>query len=59
MDPNYTDQSRDRRIEDPTNLWVIHPASRALLPFAVRRGISANSVSLVGLALGALAALAY
>ena len=59
MDPNYSDQSRDRRIEDPTNLWVIHPAARALLPFAVKRGISANAVSVTGLALGALAALSY
>src|SRR5437763_3814018 len=53
------DGSRDRRIEDPTNLWIIHPSSRLLLPWFVSRGISANAVSIGGLALGALAALAY
>src|SRR3954451_22222863 len=53
------DGSRDRRIEDPTNLWIIHPFSRLLLPWFVSRGVSANAVSIGGLALGALAALAY
>jgi phosphatidylglycerophosphate synthase len=53
------DMSRDRRIEDPTNLWIIHPAARRLLPWFVERGISANAVSLAGLALGTSAALAY
>jgi len=53
------DGSRDRRIEDPTNLWIIHPAGRALLPWFVARGISANAVSVGGLVLGASAALAY
>ena len=53
------DGSRDRRIEDPTNLWLIHPAARALLPFAVTAGIPANAVSLIGLAVGTAAALCY
>ncbi|WP_294236160.1 CDP-alcohol phosphatidyltransferase family protein [uncultured Sphingomonas sp.] len=53
------DMSRDRRIEDPTNLWIIHPAARFLLPWFIARGISANAVSLAGLALGTAAALAY
>jgi phosphatidylglycerophosphate synthase len=53
------DTSRDRRIEDPTNLWIIHPAARYLLPWFVDREISANAVSLAGLALGTSAALAY
>jgi hypothetical protein len=53
------DGSRDRRIEDPTNLWIIHPAGRRLLPWAIARGISANTVSVVGLILGTLAAAAY
>jgi len=53
------DGSRNRRIEDPTNLWIIHPAGRALLPWAIARGISANMVSVAGLMLGALAAAAY
>jgi hypothetical protein len=53
------DQSRDRRIEDLTNLWLIHPAGRLLLRWSIGRGISANAVSLSGLALGTLAATAY
>ncbi|WEK02013.1 MAG: CDP-alcohol phosphatidyltransferase family protein [Candidatus Sphingomonas phytovorans] len=53
------DGSRDRRIEDPTNLWIIHPAGRALLPWAVEHRVSANLVSVVGLGLGILAASAY
>jgi hypothetical protein len=59
MTPPPPDQSRDRRIEDPTNLWVVHPAARLLLPWFLTRGISANAVSLGGLTLGTLAALAY
>jgi CDP-diacylglycerol--serine O-phosphatidyltransferase len=53
------DGSRDRRIEDPTNLWLIHPVSRGLLPLALRVGMSANAVSCVGLILGIAAAAAY
>lgn len=53
------DQSRDRRIEDPSNRWVVHPLAHALLPWAIRGGISANMVSITGLALGTGAALAF
>lgn len=53
------DGSRDRRIEDPTNLWLIHPVSRLLLPLALRAGVSANAVSCVGLLLGIGAAFFY
>ncbi|TPG14439.1 CDP-alcohol phosphatidyltransferase family protein [Sphingomonas oligophenolica] len=53
------DGSRDRRIEDPSNLWIIHPAGRALLPRALTLGVSANSVSIAGLVLGGAAAFAY
>lgn len=53
------DGSRDRRIEDPTNLWIIHPAGRLLLPWFLARGISANATSVLGLVLGALAAACY
>lgn len=59
MTPTIPDMSRDRRIEDPTNLWIIHPAARRLLPWFIERGISANAVSLAGLGLGTSAALAY
>lgn len=53
------DGSRDPRIEDPTNLWIVHPAGRRLLPWFVAHGVSANSVSIGGLLLGAGAASAY
>jgi phosphatidylglycerophosphate synthase len=51
--------TRDPRVEDPTNLWVVHPSGRALLPHALRLGISANAVSVIGLVIGAGAAVAY
>jgi CDP-diacylglycerol---serine O-phosphatidyltransferase len=50
------DGSRDRRIEDLSNLYLIHPLARALLSPAIRVGLSANAVSLAGLASGAVAA---
>jgi hypothetical protein len=53
------DGSRDPRIEDPTNLWVVHLAGRALLPIALRARIPANAVSLLGLLFGTGAAAAY
>lgn len=53
------DGSRDRRIDDPTNVWFVHVIGRALLPIALRLGVSANVVSLAGFALGAGAAAAY
>lgn len=59
MTPPPRDGSRDRRIEDPSNLYLIHPASHALLPYALRHGVSANAVSVIGLACGTLAAIAY
>lgn len=57
--PIKPDLSRDRRIEDVTNLYVVHPSARALLPVAVRWGISANAVSCIGLAIGAGAAACF
>ena len=53
------DGSRDRRVEDPSNLFVVHLAGRILLPLALRMRISANLVSLVGFALGAGGAVAF
>lgn len=53
------DGSRDQRIEDPSNRWLIHPLARRLLPLALRGGWSANEVSILGLMLGGGAALAY
>lgn len=51
--------ARDPRIEDPTNLWMIDPAARALLPVALRLRIPANAVSIAGLMAGAAAGFAY
>jgi CDP-diacylglycerol--serine O-phosphatidyltransferase len=45
MTPPPPDGSRDRRIEDPTNLWVIHPAARRLLPVALAWRVSANPIA--------------
>ena len=59
MTPPPRDGSRDRRIEDPSNLYLIHPASHALLPYALKAGVSANAVSVIGLGCGIVAALAY
>ena len=53
------DGSRDPRIEDPTNRWIVHLAGRLLLPLAIRLRIPANLVSIVGLAFGAAAAWCY
>lgn len=52
-------ETRDRRIDDPTNLWFVHPVGRLLLPYFLAGGVSANSVSVGGLMLGALAAGAF
>ena len=53
------DGSRDRRVDDPTNVWVVHLAARMLLPPALKAGVSANKVSLGGFAFGIGAAAAY
>lgn len=59
MTPAHPGNTRERRIEEPTNLWIVHPVGRALLPWFVARGISANAVSIGGLAIGLGAAAAY
>jgi phosphatidylglycerophosphate synthase len=51
--------SRDPGIEDPTNLWLIHPAARALLPAALELRMSANAISVAGFLFGVLAGAAY
>lgn len=53
------DGSRDRRIEDPTNLWIVHLAGRLLLPLALRWRVPANPVSVAGLLFGVAAAFAF
>jgi CDP-diacylglycerol---serine O-phosphatidyltransferase len=59
MTPPPPDGSRDRRIEDPSNLYLIHPLGRRLLAPTIRAGVSANAVSMVGLLLGAGAAVSF
>lgn len=53
------DAARPESIEVPSNRWLIHPISRALLGPAIRLGVHPNAVSLAGLALGGAAAVAY
>ncbi len=50
---------RTSEIEEITNLHVIHPLAARLTPVFARLGISPNAVSLAGMALGALAGIAY
>ncbi|WP_419757690.1 CDP-alcohol phosphatidyltransferase family protein [Acidisoma sp.] len=50
---------RTSEIEEASNRWLIHPASRSLLPWFVAWRISPNVVSLSGMACGLLAGLAY
>jgi CDP-diacylglycerol---serine O-phosphatidyltransferase len=52
------DGSRDRRIEDLSNLYLIHPIAQALVRPALALGVSANAVSVLGMAIGAGAAAA-
>jgi hypothetical protein len=59
MTPLPPDGSRDRRIEEPSNLWLVHPLSRAMLRPALRARLSANAVSCLGLVVGACAAAAF
>lgn len=53
------DGSRDPRVEDPTNRWLIHLSGRMMLPLALKARIPANAVSVAGFALGVGAAFAY
>ncbi len=53
------DGSRDRRIEDPTNLHIVHPLGRRLLGPALRARVSANAVSVAGLGIGVGAAWSF
>jgi CDP-diacylglycerol--serine O-phosphatidyltransferase len=53
------DGSRDPRVEDPTNQWIVHLAGRILLPLALKARVSANMVSVAGLVVGTAAAVSY
>ncbi|HEY2179562.1 MAG TPA: CDP-alcohol phosphatidyltransferase family protein [Caulobacteraceae bacterium] len=50
---------RPREIEAPSNLWLIHPASRALVDVLVRTPVTPNQVSIVSVAAAGAAAGAY
>jgi phosphatidylglycerophosphate synthase len=50
---------RTFEIEDPTNLYFIHPLSARLVPVFARLGITPNTVSMLGMACGFLAGLFY
>lgn len=50
---------RTSEIEEATNVYVVHPISAALVPLFARWGVSPNAVSVMGMAFGGLAAVAY
>lgn len=50
---------RTLEIEDPTNLYFVHPIANRLTPLFARAGIPPNAVSLTGMAFGILAGIAY
>ncbi|MBB4630454.1 CDP-alcohol phosphatidyltransferase family protein [Sphingosinicella soli] len=50
---------RPRNIEEPLNIAVVHPVSRALLPLAVKLRIPPNAISVSGIGFGIVAAWAY
>lgn len=50
---------RTYEIEDPTNLYFIHPISARLVPIFAKLGITPNAVSLTGMGCGIAAGFAY
>ena len=54
-----SDPARPLAIEDPTNRWLVHRLSDALLVPAIRVNLHPNTVSLMGLVFGAAAGWAY
>jgi len=54
-----TGSARPAAIEDPTNLWLVHPLADRLLAPALRLGLHPNLVSLAGLGSGAAAGWCY
>ena len=50
---------RTYEIEDPTNLYFIHPISARLVPIFAKAGITPNAVSLIGMGCGLGAGLFY
>lgn len=50
---------RTYEIEDPTNLYFIHPISSRLVPLFAKYGVTPNAVSLIGMGCGIFAGVAY
>lgn len=50
---------RTYEIEDPTNLYFIHPISARLVPVFAKYGIKPNTVSFIGMGCGILAGISY
>lgn len=50
---------RTFEIEDPTNLWLIHPISARLVPVFAKAGVTPNTVSFLGMGCGLLAGVFY
>ncbi len=50
---------RTSEIEEPSNLYLIHPLAARLVPLFARAGISPNMVSLTGMGCGVAAGFAY
>lgn len=57
--PDTVLAARPAMIEDPSNLWLVHPIADRLLAPALHLGIHPNSVSFAGMGFGALAGVAY
>ena len=54
-----TNSARPAVIEDPSNLWFVHPIAERLLPPALKLGIHPNTVSFAGMGCGAMAGWCY
>lgn len=50
---------RTYEIEDPTNLYFIHPISARLVPLFAKWGVTPNAVSFIGMGCGIAAGFAY
>ena len=59
MNNSATNAARPAAIEDPSNLWLIHPLADRLLAPALRLGIHPNTVSFIGMGFGMLAGWCY
>jgi len=58
-EPGAEPVRRTYEIEDPTNLYLIHPISARLVPVFARMGLTPNTVSFAGMGSGLLAGVFY